>query len=358
VAAEVLRLEEQGVPRRELGPLLEAARHVFHPSALLGDCRETRELRARVARAAATDHPVLLRGGTGSGKTLCARIIHFSGPRSGPFVPVNCSALAPEHLEAELFGHTKDAFPQAVADRPGLLHQAHQGTLFLDEVHELPLPLQAKLLETLETGRLHRMGAKTPEKVELRLLAASGADLEARMEDGTFRADLYYRLNGMEIHVPSLAERRDDVLFLADHFLERFGAARGGMSFSSEVRWLLAQHDWPGNVRELANLTETACAMSPELEIQVSDLTQPLAELYRRLKSEGAIPAALPSVPVHTPSRAVEEELEDGPLLMVFEKRALLHALNQTHGDKLAAAKLVGVGKSTFYRKLKTHGLS
>ena len=360
VAAEMLRLEEQGIPRRELGPLLEAARTTFHPSALVGKHPSVEELRGRVAWAAGMDHPVLISGESGTGKQFVARILHFAGPASGPFVPVNCAALAPSLLEGELFGHVKGAFPEAVADRPGLLQQARHGTIFLDEIGEVPPALQSKLLEVLEENRVYRMGSQQAEEVSARIVAATSANLEQQAAEGAFRKDLLYRLNAIDIQLPPLRERGGDVELLAEHFLERYGASRN-VQLSSEASWVLTQHDWPGNVRELENCIESACALAKGAEIHVSDLSQPLHELYKRVVEGDAIPAALPLTGGREagPPDKLNAELGDEPLsLQLYEKLAIRRALRETGGDKLAAARLLNIGKSTFYRKLKAHRIT
>jgi DNA-binding NtrC family response regulator len=374
VASEMLRLQERGIPRRELGPLLEAARDVYHPSGIIGASPAMRELRKRVSRAALTDGPVLIRGESGTGKQLVARALHFGGLRSGPFVPVNCAAMAPGLLVSELFGHVKSAFPGAISDRPGLFQQAHLGTIYLDQVEAVPLELQPKLEVVLEEREVYRVGATAAEHVDVRMIASTNADLEGMIAEERFRSDLYYRLNVVDLEIPPLRDRESDALLLAQHFLKRHGAAREHVEFSPEVLWVLQEHDWPGNVRELENCVERACALAEGQRIEVSDLPLHLRELHRRLREEERAPPALIRAP-GAQGRSIAErfamEIEPQPppsvapgepaepvSLQLYEKRALLRALEETGGDKLAAARLLGVGKSTFYRKLRAHGLS
>ena len=374
VASELLRLEEQGIPRGEMGPLLEAARGIFRPGAIVGESSAIRALRERVSSVAAKTTPALIRGEIGTGKKLVARVVHYSSSASGPFVSVNCAALAPAELEAELFGYVKGAFPDAVADRPGLLMQAAQGTIFLDEVGEMPLPLQAKLLRMLEHSEVTRVGSNSPERAEARILAATSTDLEEACQEGKFRKDLLYRLGVSDILLPPLRERPGDIELLAENFLRRFGADRRALRFSEEAMWVMKEHKWAGNVRELRNCVESASGLARHEEIQVSDLPQPLTELYRRLE-EKEIPAAIPRPLVMAMGTRVAASSGGGhrrgedrftvlwgededPSLGLWEKRGLLDALRRTGGDKLAAARLLGVGKSTFYRKLKNHGIS
>ncbi len=354
IAAEMLRLSEQDIPRRELGPLVEAARRQFHPAALLGKSAVMGELRSRVKHLARAETPVLVQGPAGSGKELVARSLHFSGPRGGPFVPLDCAALSGNLLESELFGHLKGAFPEALTDRPGLFQQAQNGTLYLREIGQLPPPLQARVLEALESGRVQRMGGGSPERIDVRLIAGSSTDLARAAEQGTFLPRLLQLITSARVDLPPLAERENDVELLALEFLERFSP---GARLSPEVLWLLRQYRWPGNVRELSDAIENSSRLATGREIRVGDLPPALLELHGRLDRAEGIPSALPS-PAPASDVEADTEIVPGALLDVYEKKALLRALSLTGGDKLKAAKLVGVGKSTFYRKLKLHGIT
>ena len=387
VAAEMLRMQEQGVPRREMGPLLDAARSTYHPGAIIGSSERMVALRSQVARVASSDRTVLLRGGPGTGKEFLARVLHFSGTRSGAFVPVNCGALTERILESELFGHVKGAFTGAFADRPGLLHQAHLGTLYLDEVANLSPNLQQRLLRVLEEGALCRVGATERELVDVRVIAATAKDLEEEVNAGRFRRDLLFRINVVDLELPALAERPEDVPSLATWFLRRMGAARECVSLSDEAVMALESYGWPGNVRELENCLERACALANGEEIEVRDLTQPLREAWRGGQQRDQIPQPQKGIQVYpgTPSGArvvnaratapaepalVGAGVGGGPgglsggeddceiSLDAYERLCLLRALEETGGDRLAAAKLLGVGKSTLYRKLKRHEIS
>jgi DNA-binding NtrC family response regulator len=364
VAGEMLRLEDHGIPRRELGPLLEAAHRTFNAKSLIGTSSAMKELRAKVASASKLDGPLLVRGEAGTGKELVARVLHFGGQSSGPFVPVNCSALAPTLLESELFGHVKGAFPEAISDRPGLFQQAQDGTIFLDEVGKIPPPLQEKLLEVLEKKRVRRRGSMQFEPVDVRVLAATSVDLGQLVTQGKFREDLYDRLREVELLTTPLRKRDQDVLQLARHFLELFGGARD-LELSSEVEWVLEEYDWPGNVGELESCIDVACAQAAGNEITVADLSTPLYELYKRRSESDSIPRqrGTSTAPQNkrealTAAYTNVERLAEKPSLEAYEKQAILHALSETNGDKLAAARLLQIGKSTFYRKLKSHGLS
>ncbi len=375
VAAEMLRLEEHGVPRRELGPLLEAARRYFHPSGILGESAAIRALRSQVMSVCSTDSPVLIRGESGTGKGLIARTLHFSGLGSGPFVPVNCRAVDPTLLESELFGHVKGAFPESLSDRPGLFQQANHGTLFLNRVDRVPLALQGKILRALQDGEAYRVGSQNAEHVDLRIIAASEVDLEVLVEKGEFDKDLFYRLNVVDIQIPPLRERESDVRILALEFLKRYGLAKARIEFSIEALRTMEQHDWPGNVRELENCVERACAMVTGTTILVSHLPQHLQDLYAPEIQDKFIPsiaahgslsdAALRSISGGRgskvqPSKTWEMSFheDDEPVsLEWYEKLCLLRALRETRGDKQKAAKKLGIGKSTFYRKLSAHGI-
>jgi two-component system response regulator HydG len=334
------------VHRRGWAPLVEAAREVFRPGALLGESVFVRDLRARIARVARSAEPVLLRGPSGSGKSFVARILHFSSARAGAFLEVACGAFGAAQLAVELFG------TDAMA---GAFQLAQGGTLHLQDVEHLPPPLQERLLQSLDQGRLD-----APELV--RMVCSSTTSLEAAVERGQFQAELLQRLGEETLLLPGLAERPEDIDALSRHFLarhSRFEDAR----FAPGAAHVLARHDWPGNVRELEGVVLAASTAASKSEIGVDDLPPPLPELHRRDRSEPE--ARVPARHRFDPA-GMERELESVlaslgstvSLLDAYEKVALLHALRLKGGDKLAAAKLLGVGKSTFYRKLKQHGIT
>ena len=280
-------------------------------------------------------YPVLVLGESGTGKELVARSIHFSGPRrSGPFVPVDCSALGPILIESELFGYVKGAFTGALRSKVGLLEAADGGTLFLDEIADLPFDLQAKLLRALQEREIRPVGSNERVRINVRVIAATNRDLEAAIRSGSFRQDLYFRLNVVQIKLPPLRERKSDIPLLVNHFLEKFSdPERPVRSISEEAMARLMAYDWPGNVRELENAIERALALGSGPVLQLADLPSNLHS-----SSPDRLPASDELLPL--------EELE---------RRAIFRALRETGGDKLAAARLLGIGKTTLYRKLKQY---
>ena len=372
-ASEMRRLGERGVPRREIGPLLEAARHAFRPSQLVGDSSAMRDVRASVTALAALRAPVLVQGEAGVGKELVARILHFHGPASGPFVPVHCSALAPDTLEEELLGRSREG-----DELPGLLHLAQDGTLFIDEVDRLPEPIQDRLLGILRDGKAPRLGSSQSEPVNVRFVAATSADLDELASKGKLRSELVELLSEHAITLPPLREHLEDVPGLLEHFLHHHDPT-GELQLSDEARWVLGEYEWPGNVAEVAECIELTVAHATGPEVGVGDLPTPLFELFKELSDTDAIPsqgaaaghshgtvvaAGSPRSPKTKKADRLAEEylsidvVEAAPSLEAYERKAILHALRETKGDKLLAAKLLNIGKSTFYRKLKTHGLN
>ena len=351
------RGEEGHGVRRELAPLLEAAREVFRPSALLGDSAAIRDLRARVARAAGTDAAVLVQGPSGSGKGFLARILHYSGARAGSFVAVACDACGARELELELFAG-KGSGPDG--ERPGAFQASSGGTLFLQDVERLPEKLQERVLETLVERRVQRPGSTTAERVDVRLVAGTRTGLERAVERREFSPELAQRLAAETLTLPALKERAQDIDALAQHFLARY-ARFDEPSFSAEVTWALGRHDWPDNVRELERTVQVACEATRAREVQLADLPQPFQDLYRSQprRSSGAPAPRGHSGSLDQALLSLRSSLGSTvSLLDAYEKGALIHALSLTRGDKLAAAKLLEVGKSTFYRKLKLHGIA
>jgi DNA-binding NtrC family response regulator len=342
--------------RREWASLVAAAREAFRPSALLGCSAALRDLRSRAARLARSDAAVLVQGPSGSGKGFLARILHYSGTRSGPFVAVACGAAGARELEHELFGTGKGV---AEGERSGAFQAAHGGTLFLQDVESLPEKLQERVLEAL-TQRVQRAGSPAAERADVRLVAGTRADPERSGERRGFLHELARQLAAETLALPALEDRPEDVELLAQHFLARY-ARFDEPCFSADAAWVLARHDWPDNVRELERTVQVACEVAHGPEVQLADLPRAFQELLRSHPRRGA---GAPGPRVQSGSldqaiHALRSSLGSTvSLLDAYEKGALLHALSLTRGDKLAAAKLLEVGKSTFYRKLKIHGIA
>ncbi len=290
-----------------------------------------------IAKVAVKRDPVLILGESGTGKELVACAIHSQGPWSDqPFVPIDCGALTPTLIESEMFGHVRGAFTGATNGRQGLLAAAGEGTVFLDEIVELPVELQSKLLRALQEREIKPLGSNERIAVKARIVAATNQDLEAAIKRGTFRKELYFRLNVVSIKLPALRERREDIPGLVRFLLAKHKANLGGITgVSDEVMARLMSYDWPGNVRELENCIQRALALGSAPEIRVADLPSNL--LY------------LVAEPRHDPRTLAT--------LQELEQRAILQALEATKGDRLRAARLLGIGKTTIYRKLKEYGL-
>ncbi|HAV64339.1 MAG TPA: DNA-binding response regulator [Verrucomicrobiales bacterium] len=321
-----------------------------------------------VERVADTDSTILILGESGTGKELIARALHFNSRRQfAPFIPINCSALPENLLESELFGHRKGAFTGAVNDKKGLFQEADGGTIFLDEVGTMPPVLQSRLLRVLQEKEVRRVGDNTPVYVNVRVLAATNESLEEKVKDGSFREDLFYRLNVIAITLPSLRERMDDIPLLVGHFLRHRVDSRNGRGFriSRGAMDALCAHDWPGNVRELENAIERACAMSEDSLIKRGDLP-PLVVKSAQEKDDDT-PASLPSLPAETamPARHTADPAATaapaaptnrlGPLKDFIREQEVAYInriLAQTQGDKEETARVLGVSLATLYRKL------
>jgi DNA-binding NtrC family response regulator len=305
---------------------------------IVGRAPEMEKLYRIISKAAQSTHPVLILGESGTGKELVARSIHFSGPfRDKPFIPVDCGSLVPTLIESELFGYVKGAFTGANQSKDGLLAIAEGGTVFLDEVGELPVDLQAKLLRAIQEKEIRPVGSTRRIPINVRILAATNRDLEQAVAQGTFRRDLYFRLNVLSLRIPPLRERRQDIPLLAEHFLERLNReSEQQHTLSDEAVKVMLAYDWPGNVRELENCLERACALTTGPVIHVSDVPTSVATGHGPGSSDIA------------PTSKIISMAE-------VEKRTILEAIEQLNGDKLLAARLLGIGKTTLYRKLKEY---
>lgn len=329
--------------------LRERLRTIDGFGTLIGRSPEMERVYRILSKVAHTNHPVLILGESGTGKERVARAIHYNGPNSTRhFVPVDCGSLMPGLIESELFGYVKGALPGANRSKDGLLVTAQGGTVFLDEVGELPLDLQAKLLRAIQEKEVRPVGSSQPVSIDVRILAATHRDLAAMVEQGRFRKDLYFRLNVVNVKLPALRERRADVALLAAHFLERRRRETGVLyTLSDDVLRVLGDYDWPGNVRELENTMERACALSSGPVLLLGDMPTQLQEYRLQSQRAAAIGATEEASGGEVGFRTIAE----------MEKQAILHTLRQLRGDKLTAARLLGIGKTTLYRKLKEYGI-
>jgi DNA-binding NtrC family response regulator len=324
---------EQSAPQREQARLRRELPGA--PARIIGASRPMRELFDLVARAAPSTSTVLITGESGTGKELVARAVHDSSGRRGAFVPVNCAAIPADLIEAELFGHTGQAFTGAKQARAGLFEAADGGTLFLDEIGELPLAVQPKLLRALQEGAIRRVGADREREIKVRTVAATNRDLEEEVRAGRFREDLYWRLNVIHLRVPPLRERRFDIPLLVEHFMASAAEASGmpPLDVAPEALAILTAYSWPGNVRELENAVERAIALAEGARLLPADLPE-------RVRSSGATAALI--------ARGRERRLT----LRELEREYILETLRETGGNKLRAAEMLGVDRKTLYRKL------
>jgi DNA-binding NtrC family response regulator len=306
--------------------------------------------------------PVLVLGETGTGKEVVARSIHHANP-VGPFVTVDCSSVVGPLMESELFGHMKGSFTGAVATKMGLLELANGGTAFLDEIGELPLDLQAKLLRVIQEKEFRPVGSNQTRRADFRIIAATNRDLSKEVEKGTFRRDLYYRLNVVNVRIAPLRERKDDIAPLIAHFLRRYG---NGHSLTHEALDAMMEYDWPGNVRELENAVQHMVALNSGPLLHLHDLPSSIQNQKLRASLEALAAAAampLPAITVSTDTdgrKPAAMERGPGPAILPLteiERRAIVEALEYTRGDRAVAAHLLGIGRTTLYRKLKEYNI-
>ncbi len=334
--ADKVRLEEENLYLRERSET-ETAVH-----GIIGNSLGIQHVLRMISRLQDTRTPVLISGESGTGKELVARALHYRGIfASRPFVAVDCGSLVPTLIESELFGYEKGAFTGALRSKQGLLQSANAGTIFLDEIGELPLEMQGKLLRFLQEKEVRPVGSNQKVKVDVRIMAATNRDLETEYKQGTFRKDLYFRLNVVTIHVPPLRERRADIPILVNWFLERLAPGRGVQLASNAMRALLG-YDWPGNVRELENCLERAVTLGDQRLIEIDDLPPAIA------RAEAPITAPLADAPQFAPSTTDLEDLERATIERVFA---------EVKGDKALAGRMLGISRATLYRKLKRYNI-
>ena len=317
---------------------------------MIGRAAEMEKLYRILSKVAQSTHPVLILGESGTGKELVARTLHAYGSNAHkPFLPVDCGSLVPTLIESELFGYVKGAFTGANRAKDGLLVSAEDGTVFLDEIGELSLDLQAKLLRALQEKEVRPVGATHRVPIRARIVAATNRDLAAMVESGGFRKDLFYRLNVVNLRLPPLRNRREDIPLLAAHFLDRISREHGRkFTLSDEVLRTMMRYDWPGNVRELENSVERACALSSGPVLHLGDLPTQLQQQGLEARRGPAPAGAMESADGDPGVRPLAD----------LEKEAILGAIRALNGDKLKAAHLLGIGKTTLYRKLKEYGIA
>jgi DNA-binding NtrC family response regulator len=324
---------EKSAPQREQARL---RREMPETSArIIGASRPMQELFGLIARAARSSSTVLITGESGTGKELVARAIHETSERKGSFVPVNCAAIPAELMEAELFGHTGQAFTGARQARAGLFESADDGTLFLDEIGEMPTALQPKLLRVLQEGTVRRVGADLEREINVRVIAATNRDLEREVSEGRFRQDLYWRLNVIHLSIPPLRERPFDIPLLVEHFINKIAekSGRPPLHVPPETLAMLTAYSWPGNARELENVIERACALTAGPSLTPDDLPE-------RVRSNGQTGALI--------ARAKERRMT----LRELERDYIVEALGMTGGNKSRAAEILGIDRRTLHRKL------
>ena len=356
--AAIERLQEEFQRQRQ--EFEKTIRKTYRIENIVGQSKRMQEVFASVTSVAPSRATVLLRGESGTGKERIARAIHLAGPRAErPFVTVNCAALPETLLESELFGHKRGAFTGAIEERKGRFEQAAGGTIFLDEAGDIPLPTQVKLLRVLQERTFERLGENKTISVDVRIIAATNADLEKMVEEGRFREDLFYRLNVIPIYLPPLRDRREDVIPLTEHFLDRFNKEHGKtVSFAPEVLDLLLEYRWPGNVRELENLVERAVVMAKSPVVHIPDLPRPVRTFSAQ---EADLASSAPGVAAASPSASPGQAAESPPraeYLRAMEREELRRALESTGWVIARAARVLGWTPRQVAYKMKKHSLS
>ena len=322
--------------RREVVNLRKAVEKEYSFNQILGKSKPMQAIFELIRRITPSPSSVLITGESGTGKELVARAIHYNSPRAqGPFIPVNCAAIPENLLESEMFGHMKGAFTDAKSDRKGLFEEAQGGTLFLDEISELPISLQAKLLRVLQEKEIRRVGGTRSIPVDARVIAATNLDLAGEVKAKRFREDLYYRMNVIEVHMPALRERTEDIPLLALHFVRKYAAPmkKPVAGLTEGALALLMDYAWPGNVRELENVIERGVTLTREEKIGSEDLPQ-------AVRGDSG------------DRHMIEEAAEKTRTLAEVERAYILRVMEKTAGNKYQAAQVLGIDRKTLYRKL------
>ncbi len=330
---------------------------------LVGQSPRARQVLRMIEKLGRCRWPALLLGETGTGKEVVARQIYQINPQ-GPFVTIDCSSMVGPLMESELFGHVKGAFTGAASTKIGLIEAANGGTAFFDEIGELPLDLQAKLLRVLQEKEFRPVGSLNTRRSDFRIIAATNRDLAKEVEKGTFRRDLFFRLNVINIRLSPLRERKEDIPELVNHFVVRVG---GNYSLTSEALEILLSYEWPGNVRELENCIQHMVAINSGPLLHAADLPSNLQNHLLQKKTQYLTASAsahygsaeLASLP-ETGVASTSAPMQNAPIipLMELERRAIMNALDYTKGDRAVAAHLLGIGRTTLYRKLKEYQLA
>jgi two-component system response regulator HydG len=338
----VRRAAEAVQQRGQIAELRQQVDEKYGLEGIIGNSPAMQRVLQTIRQIAPTHIPVLITGESGTGKELVAHAIHRNSPRSGkPFKPLNCAGLSASILESELFGHVRGAFTGAERDREGVFEYADGGTLLLDEIGDMPMEMQAKLLRVLESGEVVRVGSNEPRHVDVRLISATNHDLTELIQDNRFREDLLYRIRGAEVHLPPLRERREDIPLLARHFVQQFAEQmdKEVQEIDEQAQTALMQYDWPGNVRQLLNVVQNMVAICDSSTIEARHVPPELRQ-----------------------AAGVESEHEGldamaGMSLEQIEKQAIRNTLRLTEGNREKAAAMLGIGERTLYRKLKEYGL-
>ncbi|HEX6644494.1 MAG TPA: sigma-54 dependent transcriptional regulator [Gemmatimonadales bacterium] len=346
VTLTVQKAEERERLRREVDTLRASLGAEQVRDVCVAESRSMRDLLELAARVAGHATTVLLTGESGTGKEVLARAIHRMSPRAeAPFTAINCAAIPEQLLEAELFGHLKGSFTGAATDRAGLFEATHGGTLLLDEIGDMPLGLQAKLLRVLEEGAVRRLGARDSRPIDVRVIAATARPLDRAVEDGSFRADLYYRLNVVNLHLPPLRERREDITALITHFARQVAERLSRpVSITPRALVMLSEHGWPGNVRELRNALERAAVLSPDGRLDVADFSLSTNGKHA-VNGNG------------NGNGAGHGGYELKPQVEQLERATILRALEASKGNRRDAAHLLGVSLRTLFYKLRRYQL-
>jgi two-component system nitrogen regulation response regulator GlnG len=362
---EVLLLTERALAAgrltQEVARLRRGLQEVREFSALIGRHLRMQEVYKTIGRIAGTDVTVLLRGESGTGKELVARAIHHYSRRSGrPFVAVSCAAIPGTLLESEMFGHERGAFTDAKERKLGKFEMAHGGTLYLDEIGDMPIELQAKLLRALQERTIERVGGHEPIPVDVRVLAATNRDLEALMKEARFREDLFYRLNVVALSLPPLRERRRDVPLLVEHFLAKYADELGERGVTPEALDRLVGHDWPGNVRELENVIQRAMVLATAGVILPEHL--PIGPVSAA--ASVAVDASLEEIIERKLMECVRGLRQRSTanlydlMIGLVEKPLLRAVLRETEGNQVRAAQILGINRNTLRKKLTEHGIN